>query len=241
MRKQVTMPIATSSEVRGDSQTRYDHEAFGKVVLSHPTGNVTLFGSDVAHHGSMCISLYHAHRHLNHDFIGEDAMICQFELSAAQFAQFITSQGSGSGTPCTLSCGPAVGTKLENYPAIEKIESKMDMHRREVRESADEQVDKIQKSFDAVNALMDAPTISKKSMKEALFKLQCMIGNTSSNMEYTIKSAETALEQAVVHAKIEIETFVAITTHRLGVKSLEQLAQISSKMEQGAISFDNDQ
>jgi hypothetical protein len=243
MTKQVIMPTATVGSFSGDSKTRYDHPAFGKVVLSHPTGNVTLFGSDVAHHGSMCISLYRAHldRHSNHDFIGQDAMICQFELSAAQFAQFITSQGSGSGTACTLSYGPGVDSKLVDYPAIEKIESKMDMHRREVRESASEQIDKIKTSFDAVNALMDAPSIPKKAMKEALFNLKCMIENTPSNMEYTVSSAEKALEKAISDAKIEVESFVAMTTQRLGLKSLEQLGQIASKVEQGSISFNGDQ
>ena len=243
MTKQSIMPTATVGESYGDSKTRYDHPAFGKVVLSHPTGNVTLFGSDVAHNGSMCISLYRAHldRRLNNDFIGQDNMICQFELSAAQFAQFITSQGSGSGTPCTLSYGPEVDTKLVDYPAIEKIESKMDMHRREVFESASEQVSKIKKSFDAVNALMDAPSLSKKAIKDALFNLKCMIDNTPSNMQFSVASAEKALEKAVSDAKIEIESYVAITTQRLGIKSLEQLGQIASKVEQGSISFDSGQ
>jgi hypothetical protein len=242
MVKQVITPTATLDSFAGDSKTRYDHPAFGKVVLSHPTGNVTLFGSDVAHHGSMCISLYRAHldRHLNHDYIGEDRMICQFELSAAQFAQFITSQGSGSVTPCTLSYGPEVDSKLVDYPAINKIESKMDMHKREVRESASEQIKKIKKSFDAVNALMDSPSIPKKAMKEALFDLKCMIDNTPSNMEYSVSSAEKALEKAVSDAKIEIESFVAITTQRLGIKSLEQLGQIANKVEQGIISLENE-
>lgn len=243
MAKHVMMPTATDGESYGDSRTRYDHPAFGKVVLSQSAGNATLFGSDVAHHGSMCVSVYRAHldRRLNHDFIGEDGLICQFELSAAQFAQFITSQGSGSGTPCTLSYGPEVGSKCVDYPSIEKIESKMDMHRREVLESASEQVAKIKKSFDAVNALMDAPSISKKALKEALFNLKCMIENTPSNMEFAVASAEKALENAVSDAKIEIESYVAITTQRLGIKSLAQLGQIESKVEQGAISFNSDQ
>lgn len=243
MTKKVIMPTATDGDFAGDSKTRYEHPAFGKVVLTHPTGNMTLFGSDVSHHGSMCISVYRAHldRHLNHDFIGENEMICEFELSAAQFAQFITSQGSGSGTPCTLSYGPAVGAKGVSYPAIEKIESKMDMHRREVRESASEQIGKIRTSFDAVNALMDAPSIPKKAMKEALFHLKCMIENIPSNMEYTVSSAEEALEKAVSDAKIEIESYVAVTTQRLGIKSLEQLGQIASRVEQGSISFNSDQ
>lgn len=243
MSKVRIMPTATVGDFSGDRKTRYDHQAFGKVVLSHQTGNVSLFGSDVAHSGSMSISLYRAHldRHLNRDYIGEDALICEFQLSAAQFAQFITSQGSGSGTPCTLSHGPAVGAKVIDYPAIEKIESKMDMHRREVRESASEQIDKIRKSFDSVNALMDAPSIPKKAMKEALFNLKCMIDNTPSNMEFTVSSAEKALEKAVSDAKIEVESYVAISTQRLGIKSLEHLRQITSKVEQGSISFNGDQ
>lgn len=243
MTKQVTMPTATNGSLAGDSKTRYDHPAFGKVVLSHPVGNVTLFGSDVAHHGSMRISLYRAHldRHLNSDFIHDDGMICEFDLSAAQFAQFITSQGSGSGTPCTLSYGPGVDSKLVNYPSIEKIESKMDMHRREVLESASKQINKIKEGFDAVNALMDAPSISKKSLKEALFNLKCMIDNTPSNMAHTVSSAEKALDKAVSDAKIEIESYVAITTQRLGIQSLEKLGQIASKAEQGLVAFDVDQ
>jgi hypothetical protein len=237
MSKSAVSPSFSSSNFCGDDSTRYDHPAFGKVVLSHPTGNVTLFGSDLTHRGSMCISLYRAHldRRLNHDFIAEDQMICQFELSAAQFAQFITSQGNGSGTPCTLSYGPSLHAEMMEYPSIDKFESAMDMHRREVHDSASEQIDKIRQSFDKVNAMMEGPTFSKKEMKSALFNLKCMIDNTPSNMEHSVASAERALEKAVSDAKIEIESYVAMTTQRLGIKSLEQLGQLASKVEQVAI------
>ena len=242
MSKEVRTPVATEGNMAGDSSTRFDHPAFGKVVLSHPVGNVTLFGSDVAHHGSMCISVYRAHldRHLNHDFIGQDGLVVQFELSAAQFAQFITSQGSGSGTPCTLSYGPEEGSRIADYPAIQKIESKMDMHRREVGGAATSQIAKIRESLEAVNGLMESASIPKKAMKEALFNLKCMVDNLPANMEYSVSSAEKALDSAVIAAKIEVESFVAITTQRLGITSLEQLGQIASKVESGAITFDND-
>jgi hypothetical protein len=65
--------------------------------------------------------------------------------------------------------------------------------------------------------------------------LKCMIENTPSNMEYTILSAEKALDKAVSDAKIEVESFVSVTTQRLGVQSLQRLGELANGVEQGAI------
>jgi hypothetical protein len=218
-------PVETHCEQHGESSASYEHPAFGKVVVTRTQGRAALFGSDLEHLGSINISLHKAslHRRSNSDRISQGNLICEFDMSAAQFAQMITSQGDGQGTPCTLRYGPDANSKLVAYPGIKKIESKADILRREVRESALEQIKKVQKSLQEVKSLSDAPTISKKSLREALFNLQCMIDNLPSNMAFTVSSAERALENAVTAAKIEMESFVAVTTRRLGEKSLREL------------------
>jgi len=210
----------------------YSHPAYGLVTLSQTTGgSTTLFGSDIGHNAAMRIQVQRAElrRDLGRDWVFGKDILCEFEMSHAQFAQFITSQGNGSGTPITLLYAAPPKAGLEVIPAIEHIQSKADLHRDEIGRSSAEQIQKITEELAAINVLVESGTIPKKALKERLFSLNCHVKNLPGNLEYSVKAAEVALEKATSDAKIEVESYSQMTAHRLGLDSISKLAQLENK------------
>lgn len=48
-------------------------------------------------------------------------------------------------------------------------------------------------------------------------------------MAFAVQSAEEALEKATSDAKIEVESYVQMTAQRLGLKHINELAQLEHK------------
>ena len=214
----------------GNKGERYDHPAYGVVTLSCVHGKQTLFGSDIGHSSAMRIEVRSAHldRTLSRDWIHGDKVLIDFELSHAQWAEFITSQGNGNGTPCTLRFAPKYNTipgdvQMEIKPGIINVESKAELHRKEIAKMAKEQMEKVATRVAKLEAMIDGGNISKKALRELVSELKCHVGNTPANMQYVVKSAEEALENAVAHSKAEVEAFIGQRLQRIGLDNINQL------------------
>jgi hypothetical protein len=234
MRDEVA-PVETEEKWGGSgTRQKFTHDAFGTITMTTVTGGdkSTLFGSDLGHNQCVRISIQRASlsRDLSHDWIhGESRPIVEFEMSHAQFAQFITSQGQGCGTPVTLRYAPEPGTDTETMPGIRKIETKHETFRREIQQSAAEQTAKVSAALADLQAMADNGKINMKEFRAALHTAKCQIGNLPTNLAYTVRSAEEALEKATSDAKIEVEAFVNATAQRLGLSHISQLGQIENK------------
>jgi len=143
-------------------------------------------------------------------------------LSHNQFAEFITNPNRGDGIPCTINYAPERGTKIMAMPQIERIESKMDMMKSEIRNSAKDQMAKVQKAFDELSALVEGGG-GKKAMKEALFSMKCQIENTPGNMSFVVEQAEKTLAKAVTSAKVEVEAYIGNAINKLGIEAAQNL------------------
>src|SRR5512135_364425 len=88
-------------EFSSDSEEIHRHPAYGMVSMSVVHGGSTvLFGSDIEHSDRVRISVHPAtkYRSLNRDmYMPSVHTLIDFEMSQAQFAEFITS-GGRSGT-----------------------------------------------------------------------------------------------------------------------------------------------
>lgn len=222
-------------EVRKDAYGKcdphevYSHPAYGTVTMSviHG-GNRTLFGSDLGHSDRICIRVNTAElkRDLNHDWIHSRNQLIEFEMSHAQFAQFITSQGNGNGTPVTLRWIQGQG----DIPAIENIESKHETFRREIREAASERLQHIKQSLDSLRILLEGGgSVSKKELREIYANLSRHAAQLPSTMEFVVKSGEEALEKATSDAKIEVESYIQMAASRIGLGHISDLAKIEQK------------
>ena len=229
MREATEPTVSEGRTGQCDPHERYNHPAYGTITLSTVTGgDETLFGSDLGHSQRVCIRVNTAtlKRDLNHDWIHADKQLIELEMSHAQFAQFITSNGNGSGTPCTLKFIRGEG----DIPAIKNIETKHETFRREVRDAAASRLQHIAQGLDSLRILLEAGgSIPKKELKEIYANLARHTAQLPGTMEYVVKSAEEALEKATSDAKIEVESFVQMTAQRLCLKSISDLAMLADK------------
>lgn len=208
----------------------FEHPAYGTITMTTRTGGVgTLFGSDLGHNQRITISISTAklHRDLHHDWIHPDKNIIEIEMSHAQFAQFITSNGNGSGTPVTITWLRGEGS----IPAIKNLQTKHETHRQEIKNSARDATDGMAKNVAKLGAMIESGKLGKKELRELWHTMKCQVENLPSNMAFAVKSAEEALEKATSDAKIEVESYVQMTAHRLGLQRIEDLARLESRNE----------
>lgn len=212
---------------------RHRHEAFGVLTMTTIQGGdgEKLFGSDLPHRQRIRISLHRAvlDRSLHRDWAHDEKMIACVEMSHAQFAQFITSNGSGAGTPCTIRYAPTDGASIEEMAPIAPLETKHETLRREIKESAAQDIQKVSDALAALEEMASNGKVSLKTLKEKLHSARCHLTNLPSNLSYAVKSAEEALEKATSDARIEIESYVQMTANRLGLQSISELARIENK------------
>ena len=150
-------------------------------------------------------------------------------MSHAQFAQFITSQGNGDGTPCTLRWMKGEGM----IPGIAKVETKHDTFRREISDAAKKRLERIEAKIKQLGDMIESGKLSKKELREIHAELQRQASYLPGTMEFVVKSAEEALEKATSDAKIEVESYVAMTAQRLGLKNINDLARLEDKSDGG--------
>lgn len=230
MREPVEPTVSEERTGRCDPHERYNHPAYGTLTLSTITGgDKTLFGSDLGHNQRICIRVNTAtlKRDLNHDWIHSDKQLVELEMSHAQFAQFITSNGNGSGTPCTLKFIRGEGM----IPAIKNIESKHETFRREIKDSAAARLQHIAQELASLRTLAESTgSVSKKELRQIYANLARHADQLPGTMEFVVKSAEEALEKATADAKVEVESYVQMTAQRLGLKTIDDLVRIEQRM-----------
>jgi len=211
-----------------DSHDVFQHPAYGAITMTTRTGGgKTLFGSDLGHNQRIVIQISAAelHRDLHRDWIHQDKTLIEFEMSHAQFAQFITSNGNGSGTPVTITWLKDVGS----IPAIKNFQTKHETNRQEIRNSARAASDGIAQNVAKLGAMLDHGKLGKKELRELWHSMKCQVENLPSNMAFAVRSAEEALEKATSDAKIEVESYVQMTAQRLGLKHINELVQLEHK------------
>lgn len=221
-------PTAT---VSGLNETTYQHDAYGTITLTTVTGGAaTLFGSDLGHHQRVRLTVNRAtlDRHLSQDWIHGRGKLLELEMSHAQFAQFITSNGNGSGTPVTLKYAPAPDAQIAEMPDIKKLETKHETFRREIQESSKQKIAAMREQIDKLGGMIESGKAGKKELRELQHTLKCLAENLPGSMAFVVESAETALEKATQDAKIEVEAYVDATARRLGLESISQLGQLGN-------------
>lgn len=215
-----------------DHGEKHTHPAYGVMHMTVPRNNygMTLFGSDIKHSDTVRITISTAtlNRNLNRDFIHEDKQLVSFEMSHAQFAQFITSQGNGSGTPITLERAPTE-YKLEMIPSIKQIETKNQTFQKEIRETAGKEIrEQFEREINRLEAMIESGKLSKKELSDIHKSMKIRMENFSGNMEYVVKSAEEALAKATTDAKIEVESWIEQRFRSIGKNAVDVMMKLES-------------
>lgn len=198
-----------------------EHESYGMVTFSRITGHPgRLFGSHLKdHHTFVRLVLKRAQRvhNLSHDwYFAKNPILVELDLSAAQFADLITTMNSGDGTPCTIRF--LDGREMDR-PPDEELEAE------KVRTSFRNRVagigDKLRKTRDEVEEILakkgSIGVADRRSISAAFSRF---ITEVEQNMPFVLECFEESAQKVVSHAKAEVDAFTTQTVIAAGLDAL---------------------
>ena len=196
------------------------HDSWGVVGIYHQHhGGRELFGSDVTNHNTICLRIKTAQcsRMLGQDFIMGDKSLIDITMSSNQFADLLTNANMGDGVPCTIEYVIGKG-HIEYKPQKPKLQI-IEEERNALAEKA---VEDIRRSMDSVRVLMAQKKISKTAGEELLFNMRsaynALVGNSK---EFYQKQAKQEIENMVVEAKRQVQTYVDNKIYSTGLEMLK--------------------
>ena len=203
----------------------YQHESFGLAGMHRMAGNVgRLFGSSLEnHYSSIRIRVHEAecYHQYGRDRYFPRKEIIEFEFSAVQFAEFVTTSNSGVGIPCTIR--RVMGKGRESPPSETSVEAA------KVRESFREKMDALAKGMQKGRArakeLLAQKSLKVDERKELADLLDKMFMEVESNTPFMLDQFEEAADRIVGAAKAEVDAFVTQHVMSEGYKSLISKSQ----------------
>lgn len=217
-------PTDLSSEVidkdGAHEATAFRHPSFGTVSLHRYTGGGKQFMSPINTHGGMKIVVHSAR--LLHDFsLGTDSVyaedtLFEFEMSFTQFAEFVTSQGIGSGVPCTLRYVDGMSIQPCEVPtALERLEDN-------ARESMNRAVADVQRIMSEIESEMSGPgALSATRKKEIWEKFQRAASRVYQKPSWLMQMWTETVQETLTHAKSEFSHWARDLASRAGIDASE--------------------
>jgi hypothetical protein len=215
-----------------DDEFEREHPSYGLVHISRitSTGAVRLFGSPLAHHyGTIRISVGSARwQHgLHHDryFGGLTGEHVEIEMSAAQFADMITSLNIGGGTPCTIR--RLAGVHIPNPPdhateaegSIDKYKAKARTYRKKIEDLTSK--------------------LSTKVKDEIRIALDVIEDQLGSNVPFVLKQFQEATTKITTAAKAEVDSFVSHVVRAAGLEAIAE-GRLPSLLPSGTLTREED-
>lgn len=188
-----------------NSELIKEHPSFGMVRLSRRNSRGTvLFGSSITHNEIIAITIAKGNvdRDLNREWYHAGDELVEIEMSANQFAEFITTPNTGSGIPCTLR---HVGRERMPEPPYE---SKKDMFSREFEIKMKNISSDLTENLKIAKQILEKPSIGKGDREELIKLFEKFISNVGSNIPFMEKSFVEQMDKTVTEAKAEIDAFI---------------------------------
>ena len=204
-----------------DDEFEREHPSYGLVHISRITGGPgahKLFGSPLAHHyGTIRLSIGIAKwiHGLHHDryqgsLRGEHIEI---EMSAAQFADMITSLNMGGGTPCTIRylAGVEVPSPPDHATEAEHI-----------RDTFEDSLDKYKAKARSYRKRIEELTskLSEKARKEIRIALDVIEDQLTANVPFVLKQFQEATTRITSAARAEVDSFVTNMIRAAGIEAI---------------------
>jgi hypothetical protein len=206
-----------------DDEFEREHPSYGLVHISRITGGTgakRLFGSPLAHHyGTIRLSIGSAKwvHGLHHDryhgsLTGEHVEI---EMSAAQFADMITSLNMGGGTPCTIR--HLAGVQIPNPPDYAT-------EAEHIRDSFEGSIDKYKAKARTYRKKIEDLTnkLSTKAKEEIRIALDVIEDQLGSNVPFIVKQFQEATSKITSAAKAEVDAFVSHVVRAAGLDAIAE-------------------
>jgi hypothetical protein len=217
-----------------DDHEEFRHPSFGMIHVVRHTGlQDSLFGSSIQKHFSTIVIEIKAgvrFHDLSRDWYMGEKMVCQVEMSHAQFAEMITTPNTGSGVPCTIRyTRDGKFVRVENPPPQVVETEKVKINFRKISAGF---VKKISKARDeTAELLLGKKAPSKEARQRAVNILDCIITELASNEPFRVDQFSEAAEKVVVAAKAEIDGFVTRAIMATGLKELQRFKALPEPVD----------
>lgn len=196
---------------KGDRHTDSieQHPAFGQIAASRVSGRHRLYGSDFTHNHFMTITIRGSelHRSLSRDWYAPGPEFIEVALTESQWAEFLSTPNSGSGTPCTIEFVRGTG-------AIPLIDSQSER----IKQFSEETKRHVQSSLGHLDELLkklDDTKIGKAAKDELIMAAKLARQDIESNLPFVAKSFDEHMETQTQRAKTEIHAYVGHATTAL--------------------------
>lgn len=221
----VEAPTVTRDDLHGD---KHEHPAFAAISASRVSGQANLFGSSVGHSGFVKIEISEARMYrdgYSDSIHGGGKEYIEVWLSEAQWVAFVSRMNVGSGTPCTLR---HYGTRdgVVFCPQIADPELPAERMAARVGQLEAENLRRVDEQHAALRAACEG--LPKKKADAILRAAGLMSQHLKANHEFAGKTLREFKETLVTESKVEIDAMVTDVVQRLGLSSIEQLAQIAA-------------
>ena len=197
-----------------------DHESYGIIGLSHTScsSGVPLFGSSIKHDRWITLKIKKAdvQRGLKQDWYHGNESIIEVAMSAAQFAQFITTPNVGDGIPCTIK---RLGNKGMEEPPYRGQNEIFNEELKEDFRKAMEDSDELLTSADEMLTSKGPMKVADK--KKLHSKISSLVQHIKENMPFLHKQFTRSMDKTVSVAKAEIEEFYTSAVMKMGAKAIE--------------------
>jgi hypothetical protein len=204
-----------------DKETVYRHPSYGLIQFSHRQGSPRLFASSLdRHYNYVTVSIKTAT--LRRSDTGDrydgpmHGDIVEVDLSAAQFAELLTTANMGCGTPCTIR-----RREGEQVPSPPDIDSQAENIRTEFEARAKEFAREILADSQAIKKMLKEKASLNKGDREQISRFLGRVAQElEQNMPFLVEMYQEATEKVVTSAKAEVEAFYVGAVRQAGLAAI---------------------
>lgn len=204
----------------------FEHPSYGMIGYSRVqhAGRTRLFGSAVDRHSNtirLQISAGVRVHHLSQDWYHAEKELIEVELSAAQFAEFLTTANVGSGVPCTIR---HINRQCIDDPPEELVEAE------EVRTGFKDRCEILARRLDGLRrdvvTALDVPKVGKAEKERIKTAVNAIIQDVRSNLPFVLDQFQESTERILTCAKAEADAFLTHAINRAGLSALRDRARL---------------
>lgn len=204
-------------------ETVETHPSYGMIGIYRTSGGGKrrLFGSSIAdHQHTIHIRLVQAERRhgLGRDWYYGHNLLVDVELSAMQFAEFVTTPNSGNGVPCTIRYLP--GKEIPNPPQNVQVEA--DKVQQSFKQDMKAIGKKLEDLITKVNDTLDKKNIGVKDRDAIRQDVAMLAQKITSDLPFMLSQFTEATQKITSTAKAEIEAFMTNAVLRAGFEAIAE-------------------
>jgi len=211
-----------------NNDTKTTHPSFGVASFSRRscTAPQSLFGSSIGHANTISLTICHAEQIRNdssYERYFVKGEIIEVEMSAAQFAEMITTMNYGSGVPVTIR--HLNGVRIEGC----ETENKRKQHSDEFKQRMREFDTRLTQTQNRLQELLKKDKLSKEDKLEMKHAFEYISTETRSNIPFYEQMFEEQMDKTVTESKAEIDAFITNTVTKFGLEEIRKQNALKGK------------